>query len=239
MIIIPAVDILGGNVVQLVGGVPGTERIMLSDPVNVACSWIEKGAKALHIIDLDGAFGKGNNIGTIKDIIERCGVPVEVGGGVRDEDTIKELLDAGADRVIVGTKAIKDPGWLAEMASKYPRRLLLAMDTRGDNVVIKGWREDSPVSADDMFRIIGNIPLAGVLNTNVDVEGQGKGIDKEQAKDFISRCPHPVISSGGVTTEADAKILCAAGAEGAVVGVSIYTGLMEPWNWAIPWIVSI
>ena len=239
MIVIPAVDILNGKVVQLVGGVPGTEKVILSDPAAVAGSWIDKGAKALHIIDLDGAFGNKNNIPVIKKIIERYNVPVEVGGGIRDEATIKELLDAGADKVIVGTKAIKDPEWLSAMAKRFQRRLLLAMDTKKDNVVIKGWREDSPISSDEMFRIIGKLPLAGVLNTNVDVEGQGKGINEGQARAFISKCPHPVIASGGVTTEDDAKKLCAAGAVGAVVGVSIYTGLMEPWNWTIPWIVSI
>jgi phosphoribosylformimino-5-aminoimidazole carboxamide ribotide isomerase len=95
------------------------------------------------------------------------------------------------------------------------------------------------MTMDEMFRVIADMPLAGVLNTNVNVEGQGKGIDEEQAASFISRCPHPVISSGGVTTEADARKLCAAGAAGAVVGVSIYTGLLEPWRWTIPWIVSI
>jgi len=239
MMIIPAVDILNGNVVQLVGGVPGTEKVILSDPVKVAGTWIEKGARALHIIDLDGAFGNGNNISVIKDIIKAYDVPVEVGGGIRSEAAIKELLDAGADKVIVGTKAVKDIGWLAGMASKFPRRLLLAMDTKDDNVVIKGWREDSPMSTEEMFRAIEKIPLAGVLNTNVNVEGQGKGIDEGQAKKFITGCPHPVIASGGVTTESDAKKLASAGAVGAVVGVSIYTGLMEPWGWSIPWIVSI
>ena len=238
MLIIPAVDIMDHKVVQLVGGVPGTERIIIDDPVETAVSWIDKGAKALHIIDLDGAFGKQNNIPIIKKIIERCKVPVEVGGGIKDESTIKELLDAGADKVIVGTKAIKDHGWLSEMSNKFPNRLLLAMDTKGGRIAIKGWQEDSLISVEEMFRMIKDIPLAGILNTNVDVEGRGRGIDEAQARDFISRCPHPVIASGGVTTEEDAKMLDAAGAAGAVVGVSIYTGLMEPWRWATPWVAT-
>ena len=236
MMIIPAVDIMDHRVVQLVGGVPGTEKIIIDDPVETAASWMNKGAKALHIIDLDGAFGKENNISVIKKIIERCKVPVEVGGGIKDESTIKELLDAGADKVIVGTKAIKDHGWLSEMSNKFPGRLLLAMDTKGGRIAIKGWQEDSQISVDEMFRVIKDMPLAGILNTNVDVEGQGRGIDESQARDFISKCPHPVIASGGVTTEEDAKKLDAAGAAGAVVGVSIYTGMMEPWKWATPWV---
>ncbi|MCL2143740.1 MAG: HisA/HisF-related TIM barrel protein [Methanomassiliicoccaceae archaeon] len=239
MMIIPAVDILDHNVVQLVGGVPGTEKIILRDPVEVAGSWIDKGAKALHIIDLDGAFGKSNNVTIIKEIIKKYDVPVEVGGGIRDESVISELLSAGADKVIVGTRAIKERDWLIDMASKFPDRLLLAMDTKGNEITVKGWQECSSVSVDGMFRIIKDIPLAGVLNTNVDVEGRAEGIDELQAREFISKCPHPVISSGGITTYEDTKKLCAAGAAGAVVGVSIYTGLLRPWDWNIPWIVSI
>jgi len=238
MLIIPAVDIMDHRVVQLVGGVPGTEKITMDDPVAAALSWIEKGAKALHIIDLDGAFGKENNIPVIKRIIERCKVPAEVGGGIKDEGTIKELLDAGADKVIVGTKAIKDRDWLFEMSKKFPGKLLLAMDTKGGKIAIKGWQEDSQISVEEMFRIIKDMPLAGILNTNVDVEGRGEGIDGSQAREFISKCPHPVISSGGVTTEQDAITLAKAGAAAAVVGVSVYTGLMEPWKWAIPWVAT-
>ena len=235
MIIIPAVDILDHKVVQLVGGVPGSERIIIPDPLEVARSWIEKGAKYLHLVDLDGAFGKENNIPVIKDIIRTFNVPVEVGGGIHDEAMIKELLDAGADRIIVGTKAIKEPEWLGEMASKYPEKLLLALDTKGGNITMKGWQENAPITIDTMFEIIKDMPLAGILNTNVDVEGLGKGIDAKQTKEFIKKCPHRVIASGGITSEADAITLDKANAEAAVVGIAIYTGLMKPWEWKTPW----
>ena len=239
MLVIPAVDIMDHKVVQLVGGVPGTEMVVIPDPVEVAGSWVKKGAKALHIIDLDGAFGKENNIPLIKEIIKRHDVPVEVGGGIRDERTIRELLDSGADKVIVGTKAVKDHDWLRDMTLKFPGKLLLAMDTKGGKIAIDGWKEGSSISVDEMFHIIRDLPLAGILNTNVDVEGRGKGIDEAQAKDFISKSPHPVIASGGVTTLDDVKKLDAAGAVAAVVGVSVYTGLMEPWKWDLPWELHI
>ncbi|MCL1984394.1 MAG: HisA/HisF-related TIM barrel protein [Methanomassiliicoccaceae archaeon] len=239
MMIIPAVDIMDHRVVQLVGGVPGTERITMPDPVSAAGEWIAKGAKALHIIDLDGAFGKENNIPVIKEIIKRYDVPAEVGGGIKDERTIRELLDAGADKVIVGTKAITDNGWLTDMCSKFPGRLLLAMDTKGDNIAVKGWQEDSSVPVKEMFLRIKDLPLAGILNTNIDVEGKARGIDERRAKTFIFESPHPVVASGGVSTEEDAKVLAAAGAAAAVVGVAVYTGLMEPWKWDTPWIVNI
>ena len=235
MRIIPAVDIMDHRVVQLVGGVPGSEKITMPDPVEAARMWIDKGADYLHIVDLDGAFGRENNIPVIKRIIQTFDVPVEIGGGIKDAAVIRELIDAGAERIILGTKAIKDNEWLSEMASMFPKKILLALDTKNNEITMKGWQESAPVKLSDMFGRIKDVPLAGVLNTNVDVEGQGKGINASQATDFISRCPHPVIASGGVSSETDARILSKAGAEGAVVGVSIYTGLLEPWKWTVPW----
>lgn len=235
MLIIPAIDILDHRVVQLVGGAPGSEKVIISDPMKVAKSWIEKGAKYLHIVDLDGAFGKGDNISTIKKIIDEVGVPVEVGGGIRDEHTINELLEAGADRVIIGTKAIKEPDWFSEIVRRYPNKIVLALDIKSGKITIKGWQENVSMSIEEMFNRIRDLPLAGILNTNVDVEGLGKGIDIAFVKNFVMKSPHKVIASGGVTSEKDAKILDEAGAIAAVVGVAIYTGMMSPWEWEIPW----
>ncbi len=238
MMVIPAIDMLDHKVVQLVGGVPGSQKVVIDDPLMVARSWLEKGAKYLHLVDLDAAFGKENNIPVIKRIIAESDVPVEVGGGIRDEATIKELIDAGVDRVIIGTKGIKEPDWLAEMANRYPGKIVLSLDTKGGKITVKGWQDVASISLDEMFDRIRDLPLAGVLNTNIDVEGQGKGIDREQASDFIRRCPHDVIASGGVTSLDDAKILDGCGAPAAVVGIAIYTGLLEPWEWDTPWIAK-
>ncbi len=235
MMIIPAVDMLDHKVVQLVGGVPGSQQVIIPDPLTVAGSWIDKGAKYLHLVDLDAAFGKEGNIPVIKQIIKEYDVPVEIGGGIRDESTVEELISAGADRVIIGTKGIKEPEWLQSIADRFPKKIVLSLDTKDGAITVKGWQEKSAISLDEMFDTIREIPLAGVLNTNVNVEGQGKGIDADFAVDFIKRCPHSVIASGGVTTEEDARILDKAGAIGAVVGIAIYTGLMEPWNWKEPW----
>lgn len=234
----PAVDMMDRKVVQLVGGKPGSEKIVLPDPPSVAKMWVEKGARYLHLVDLDRAFGKESNIDSIRKIAEGSGVPVQVGGGIRSADDIEELLSAGADRVIVGTKAVKEPEWLADITGSFPGRIILAMDTAGGKIVVKGWQEAADISLDRMFRIIDDIPLAAVLNTNVDVEGQGKGIDEVAAKDFIERCPHQVMASGGVTTMRDAEILAGTGAVGAVVGISVYTGTLEPWKWKTPWFVK-
>jgi phosphoribosylformimino-5-aminoimidazole carboxamide ribotide isomerase len=236
LIVIPAVDIMDHRVVQLVGGVPGSEQITIPDPEEVAMSWQAKGAPYLHLVDLDGAFGKEDNIPVIKRIITSARVPVEVGGGIRDEKKISELVAAGADRIIVGTKAVKDPDWLGKMAEKYPNKLVLALDTKDGEITVKGWQEAAPVSLKDMFGRIRNMPLAAVLNTNVDVEGRGNGIDKDQAKDFIARCPFDVIASGGVTSREDATILSNAGAKGAVVGIAVYKNILRPWEWPSPWV---
>lgn len=233
--IIPAVDILDHNVVQLVGGKEGTEILKLLDPVSVAKSWVEKGAKYLHIVDLDGAFGKSDNLETIKKIIKECGVPVEVGGGISDENKIKTLLEAGADRVIVGTKALNDFDWFSEMSKKYPKKLVIALDTKNGKITQKGWQENSAISIETVFEMICDLPLAGILNTNVDVEGQAKGIDKKEAEKFIRNSPHPVIASGGVTTAEDARILSEYGAAASVVGVAVYKSILCPWEFEKPW----
>lgn len=235
MIVIPAIDIMDHQVVQLVGGVPGTEKIRLPDPVSVAKSWVDKGAKYLHVVDLDAAFGEDDNLSVIRRIIAEAGVPVQVGGGIRKESTISRLLDAGADRVIVGTRAITDREWFSEMAMCFPGRLVMALDTKGGRITTNGWKDVSTISVKMMMGLIRDLPLAGVLNTNVDVEGQGKGIDEAWVSEFMSVCPHKVIASGGVSSLEDARVLSSHGVAGAVVGVSVYTDIMKPWEWDTPW----
>jgi phosphoribosylformimino-5-aminoimidazole carboxamide ribotide isomerase len=226
---------LDGQVVQLVGGKPGSEQLKLPNPFETAMSWISKGAGYLHLVDLDAAFGKGNNLDSVKRIAGECGVPVQAGGGIRSTEAVDTLIEAGADRVVVGTKAVKEPEWLAEVSEKYPGRIVLAMDTRGDQIVVKGWQEKSGMTVGKMFGIIEDMPLAGVLNTNVDVEGRKSGIDEKQARSFINSCPHPVIASGGVTDYGDAETLSSLGAEAAVVGLALYTESIKPWEWPRPW----
>lgn len=235
MLIIPAVDMLDGQVVQLVGGELGSEQLKLPDPFETAMSWVSKGAEYLHLVDLDAAFGKGDNIPSIEKIAKESGVPAEAGGGIRSTETVDRLIGIGVDRVVVGTKAIAEPDWLTEIALKHPGKIALAMDTRGDRIAIKGWQESAEISVTDMFGIIEDLPLAAVLNTNVDVEGRKGGIDVNQARDFISACPHKVIASGGVTDIDDAKLLKDLGAYAAVVGLALYTDEIRPWEWKNPW----
>jgi len=173
-----------------------------------------------------------------KQITRELGVPTEIGGGIKDVAVIDDLVAAGVDRIILGTKAVKDPDWLAEMADRHPGRIVLSMDTKGGRIAIKGWQESAAITIEDMFDRIRDLPLAAVLNTNVDVEGQRKGIDEAQARDFIARCPCSVIASGGVTSIEDAKVLSSAGAVAAVVGLAMYTDIITPWRWETPWFVQ-
>lgn len=235
MRVIPAVDVMDHQVVQLVGGVPGSQQIVMPDPVSVAEMWISKGAEYLHLVDLDAAFGREGNIPVFERITRELGVPTEVGGGIRSTETVDDLISAGVDRVVVGTRAVKEPGWLAEIADRHPGRIVLSLDTKGGRIAVKGWQESASRTVEEMFDIIRDLPLAGVLNTNVDVEGRRGGIDEAQARGFISACPCPVISSGGVTSEEDARILADAGAESAVVGLALYTEVIRPWEWKTPW----
>ena len=235
MIVIPAVDVLDHKVVQLVGGVPGSQQVVLPDISETAAGWVSKGAPYLHLVDLDAAFGKEDNSDAFCRVIRGSGVPCEVGGGIRSETQIRKYVDAGADRIVVGTKAVKEPEWLAEMARKFPGKLVLGLDMKGGKISIKGWQEEVDTSLSSVFAQISELPLAGVLNTNIDVEGQGKGVNAEANREFIKACPHDVIVSGGVTTEDDAKLMSEAGASAAVVGMAVYKGMMKPWEWKIPW----
>ncbi len=221
MMIIPAVDMLDHRVVQLVGGVPGTEQVVLPDPLLVSKDWEGKGAKRLHLIDLDSALGRGHNAQTIRKIISSATVPVQVGGGILSTEVVEYFLDCGADRVIVGTKGLKDPAWLRTMAEKHPGKMVLAMDMKGGRIQTHGWKEDSPLQLEPVFKDIASMPLAAVLYTNVDVEGQAKGIDAQAVKAFVDACPHLTIVSGGVTDLRDVELLEGMGVRESVVGLSL------------------
>ncbi len=236
MIVIPAVDVLDHKVVQLVGGIPGSQQIVMDDPFEVAMDWVKKGAPYLHLVDLDAAFGKPDNSEVFCRIIREAGVPCEVGGGIRSEEQIAKYVEAGAERIVVGTKAVTDTEWLKEMANRFPNKLMLGLDVKNGKIAIKGWQESAPISLDNMFSIISQIPVVAVLNTDINVEGQQNGVNKENVTSFCAKCPKMVIISGGVTTQEDARIAAKAGAGGVVVGMALYKNTIRPWEWETPWV---
>jgi len=228
MMVLPAVDIMKGRVVQLVGGVPGTERVVLPDPLQMAMRWQEAGAPGLHLIDLDAALGVGSNLDVIEEICSRLDIPVQVGGGIRSSRLVGRLLESGANAVIVGTKGITDKEWLEEISLSHPGRVILALDVKEGEVQVKGWQESSGVGMAEIFERIADLPLAGVLHTNVDVEGKEKGIDIEAVSEFVERCPLPVIASGGISSIEDIQALDSLNIKAVVVGIALYTGRIRP-----------
>ncbi len=228
MIVLPAVDILGGKVVQLVGGKPGTEKVVLPDPLEIARKWERLGAPGLHVVDLDAALGRGENLAAIKNIIGTLSIPVQVGGGIRSYEKVQSLIELGTDRVIVGTRALTDPDWMRRVAIDNPQKIVLAVDVGSGRILLKGWQESSQQRVEDLFEDIRNIPLAGVLHTNVDVEGRSAGIDAEEMGAFIRSCPHPVVASGGIKNMDDILLLAKLGAKAAIVGMALYKGDIDP-----------
>ncbi|HEY0929799.1 MAG TPA: 1-(5-phosphoribosyl)-5-[(5-phosphoribosylamino)methylideneamino]imidazole-4-carboxamide isomerase [Gemmatimonas sp.] len=227
MIAIPAVDLRGGQCVQLVGGDYEQEQVTLADPLSVARDWVHTGFTRMHIVDLDAATGRGQNHDLIRDLLRESAVPVQVGGGVRDESRIERLIDDGAEWVVVGTRAVEDEDWREEMANRFPGRLIVAADVRERRVVTRGWAETSSIDVIDFVESLRQLPLAGVLVTAVHLEGRMQGTDLPLMEDVAEASPWPVYASGGVTSLEDMRALEHRGLAGAVLGMALYTGVLD------------
>lgn len=228
MIAIPAVDLRDGACVQLVGGSFEDERIRIPDPVQVACNWAEMGFERLHLVDLDAATGRGSNREVVHRILGRFPGSVQVGGGVRTDEEVKRLLGEGAAFVIVGTRAIEDPAWLAESASRHPRKLIVAADVRGRRVVTHGWQQIADYDVDEIVRRLNPLPLAGILVTAVHREGQLRGTDLPLIEQVAAESEAPVFASGGISSLEDVRRLDERGVSGAILGMAIYTNAIDP-----------
>jgi phosphoribosylformimino-5-aminoimidazole carboxamide ribotide isomerase len=228
MIVFAAIDLRGGRVVQLVGGRPEDERVSLPDPAGVARGWIDVGFTALHVVDLDAALGAGSNAAAVGQVIAASGAArVQVAGGVRTTDRAEALLDAGADAVVVGTRGVQEPAWLEEIAARWPGRIVLAADVRGDEVVIRGWTEAAGITVDELLGRIAGLPLAAVLVTDVVREGQMTGADTVRFRHLAETSTHPVLASGGIAGASDLAVLSRTGVAGAIVGMALYTGALD------------
>jgi phosphoribosylformimino-5-aminoimidazole carboxamide ribotide isomerase len=227
MRVFPAIDLRGGACVQWVGGTPDAEKIRLPDPVDVAHRWKTAGFKVLHVVDLDAALGSGSNATVIEEIVKTSGLEAEVGGGVRDEDSIQHLLDLGAARIIVGTRALEDPRWLEEMAFKFPGKLILAADARGRQVVTRGWTRTLTQDVGAMIAGVDPLPLAAIQVTAVHVEGREGGTDLELMSELVETTSHPLYASGGIASMEELRKLASAGVAAAILGMAIYTGKID------------
>jgi phosphoribosylformimino-5-aminoimidazole carboxamide ribotide isomerase len=225
----PAVDLRGGKCVQLVGGVPGTEVVALDNPLAQAERWIDEGADHLHIIDLDGAIqGVRINGPILQEIVETLDLFIQVGGGIRSPEDAASLLDLGVDRVILGTAALARPEMVTEVAEEFGKeRVMVALDVRRGKVTTEGWQRDLEKGAIELGLLFQDRGAGSILFTNIDTEGQVRGIDPEPTRRLVEAVEIPVVAAGGVTTVGDLLVLRGAGAAGAVVGTAIYTGKLD------------
>ncbi len=227
MKVIPAIDIRGGRCVQLVGGKPGTERVQIDDVLGVAKGWEGDGAEMIHIVDLDSALGTGSNEILIEKIAALVDVPVQVGGGVRTEEQVSRLFAIGCERVIVGTRAVQDRAFIQSISGQYSDGIVVAVDSVAGDVLIKGWQERSGKALSSVIKDLQTLPIYGFLYTNVEVEGQLRGIDPAPIKTLLSESTKPVIISGGVSSMSDLEVLRGMGVDSVVVGMAIYTGHID------------
>lgn len=228
MIAYAAIDLRRGRVVQLVGGRPEVERVSWPDPAAVAGQWLKCGFAGLHVVDLDAALGQGENLAAIRAIIAAAAeIPVQAGGGIRSTAAADAVLQAGAARVVVGTRAVEDLAWLRRLAGRWPGRVVVAADVRGEEVVVRGWTAGSGIRADELLAQLGELPLAGVLVTDVAREGRMAGADVAAFRRLAALSPHPLIASGGVAGEADLVALARTGVAGVVLGMALYTGALD------------
>ncbi len=225
MIVIPAVDIRGGRCVRLVRGKPDAETVFSNDPVEVAVRWEEQGAGYLHVVDLDGAFeGAPINISVVKNIVSSLSIPIQVGGGVRSDETVEHLLDAGVSRVIVGTRALHSPDWLGEMCEKFPGRVVASVDSLEGRVAVRGWTEVADVLVTELLDRLAKVPLAAIVYTDTYRDGTLTGPHFEQIAAVASSTTIPVIAAGGVTALDDVRQLTEMNLEGVIIGRALYEG---------------
>lgn len=224
LLVIPSIDIMRGACVQMIGGKPGTEK-KYGDPVERAERWISEGAECLHVIDLDAAMGSGDNLGKIAEILSGVGVQVQIGGGVRNMERACELLELGADRVIIGTAAVSNPELVKALVELVGgARVLVAIDSRGGKVVIKGWKQKTDVSPIALGQEFEQMGVGGLLFTSVDVEGGMAGAAIQETTELVEAVEIPVIAAGGVGSLEDVRAIKETGVTGLVIGMALYEG---------------
>ena len=232
MLLIPAIDLKDGQCVRLRQGRMDDSTVFSSDPVAMAAHWKDQGARRLHIVDLDGAFaGVPRNGDLIREMVAVMGdVPVQVGGGVRTEAIIEAYLGAGVQGLILGTKAVNEPDFLKAMARAYAGKILLGLDARDGVVATEGWDKETGIQALDFVRDITELPLAGIVYTDIDRDGMMQGLNVASTLALAKAAQLPVVASGGVTELADLQALKDAFVEdtalllGVITGRAIYEG---------------
>jgi len=229
VIAIPALDLRGGACVQLAAGSYDEEVIRIPDPVGVAIAWRQYGFRHLHLVDLDAVAGRGNNAVEIQAILAATDVEVQVGGGIKSSDSIHQFLADGAQRVVIGTRALEDFDWLVEMSTDFPGCIIVAADVRDRKVLSHGWTRILPMLVLDLVEDLNDLPLAGVLVTAVHREEAMRGTDLPLMEDIADAAEFPVFASGGLGSIGDLRALADRGVAAAIIGMGLYSGAMDPW----------
>ena len=222
MLIVPAIDLLGGNVVRLYKGKRESAKVYSNAPADIARGFVQAGAKLIHVVDLDAAFGDGDNRATVT-ALAATGAEVQVGGGVRDVGMACALLDAGARAIVLGTSAVKQPEMVKTLCKEFPGCVVVAVDAHGDKVAVEGWAEKTDIDAGDLAARAVEWGAAAILYTDITRDGTGVGPNVE-ATARLARVLHPVpvIASGGIGSLEHLRALALAGVPQAIVGRALY-----------------
>jgi 1-(5-phosphoribosyl)-5-[(5-phosphoribosylamino)methylideneamino] imidazole-4-carboxamide isomerase/N-(5'phosphoribosyl)anthranilate isomerase len=225
--LLPAVDVSEGRAVQLVQGVAGSEKVF-GDPVEAALRWQRCGARWIHLVDLDAAFGRGSNAALLAEVVRAVGVDVELSGGIRDDRSLAAALATGCRRVNIGTAALEDPAWCARVIAEHRERVAVGLDVRGRTLAARGWTREG----DDLFAVLDRLDAEGCARyvvTDVNKDGMLQGPNVDLLRAVCERTSAPVVASGGVTTVDDVRTLAGLtgiGVEGAIIGTALYTGAL-------------
>ena len=224
--LLPAVDVADGKAVRLTQGEAGSETDY-GDPIEAAMTWINAGAEWIHLVDLDAAFGRGDNRALLREVVSAASsVKIELSGGIRDDASLEAALEAGATRVNLGTAALEDPDWTARVIERFGDAIAVGLDVRGTTLAARGWTKEGG----DLWEVLARLEDAGCpryVVTDVTKDGTLKGPNIELLKEVMARTSKPVVASGGISSLqdiTDLRALAPAGLEGAILGKSLYAG---------------
>lgn len=232
MLLIPAIDLKEGQCVRLRQGRMDDDTVFSSDPVAVAARWVEAGARRLHLVDLDGAFaGKPKNREVVRAIAEAFPeLPIQIGGGIRDEATVEAYLSIGVKYVIIGTKAVTTPGFVSDLCVSFPGHIIVGLDAKDGKVATEGWSKLSQHDVVDLAKHFERYGVESIIYTDISRDGMMQGVNVEATVRLAQAVNIPVIASGGVTSIADIERLCAVadeGVAGVVIGRALYEGGLD------------
>ena len=233
MLIIPAIDLKDGHCVRLKQGVMENATVFSEDPAAMARHWLDQGARRLHLVDLNGAFaGKPKNEPAIRDIVDAIGdeIPTQLGGGIRDLETIERYLDDGITYIIIGTAAVKTPGFLHDACSAFPGHIMVGLDAKDGKVAVNGWSKVTGHDVVDLAKKFEDYGVEAIIYTDIGRDGMLSGVNVKATMELARALTIPVIASGGVSSLDDVKALCeieAEGIAGAITGRAIYEGALD------------